>query len=1002
MKKFISAILVIIILCSMVVLPISATSADGAILGVKSINGETTSVYINGEYVGDAPYYAQTKNGSTVKLVCSDEGFMGYMDTRFATLSEDSEYTFTLSGATTVYSFSKNTNSSKVMVIYRNTNTAKQILAFSTYSDISKMKGHLVDSASLFGYEFVAWDKTVEEIKGLANSGESTIVVNPVYSTTTEKCEISATNGTVNGETSANVIIGSQITLTADTPELDKKFAYWTNSSGDIISDQSTFMMFALYDETYRAVYVSSDEELNLVASSSLKYSYLEEADRIEIFTQKFIPSGITVKENGLLYVKDEEIEESEMTLENVDGTTLCKLSHTVTNTSGFVRNTASCEEYICLRPFIIYEENGETLTVYGSMAVAKKNPNETVWIDEDFESLTSITSSTLTNNNNMPSTLASGFSLVTSNGNTVASSASTGGYLFFNDSGLDLAKAEVVTISSNIMLTAYPSDTISLITFITNGTGYNFFLKVNSSGQLIGSDWGKITDASGNNYVFELNRSYNVKIIHNVSTQTYDLYLDGVLISSESFSADITAATSLVVRFFEYNKGAAGTLDNIKLTASKADAGRVALNTLSNWSATYFNVTTNKNPVYYSAGEDMEFHFDLRNGTGGATCEYIKLEVKTDESPSAQTVMLDGSAGEATYKVSLENAGFAYITATACDASGNAYSGSEVAKVGAGADIFDITASETKPVDFEAFWADNVAELMLIDPNIVEMTLIAQTSTYKAYNVKIKAVDDSSVYSDGATHDYVAGILTVPVGASAKSCGIKIMLDGYAVKSGAVKYAENTIVFNPIAHSIDANSNSAYYTGYNNGDLNCYGGLYTSGANTDRDEVYFKNMILRDIQALRFVTDYFGADGENLWDGETVRIEGASQGGFRTAALCALASDVGVEITSAYIDMAWLCDINAEANGRISSRFWPEFTYSAMQYYDTVFFGYDIECEVEMRAGLGDDIALPTGVTALYNAIASSNKSITYVQNREHGSSGTFNESFTITATEE
>ena len=45
--------------------------------------------------------------------------------------------------------------------------TAKQILAYSTYSDISKMKGHLVDSASLFGYEFVAWDKTVEEIKGL-------------------------------------------------------------------------------------------------------------------------------------------------------------------------------------------------------------------------------------------------------------------------------------------------------------------------------------------------------------------------------------------------------------------------------------------------------------------------------------------------------------------------------------------------------------------------------------------------------------------------------------------------------------------------------------------------------------------------------------------------------------------------------------------------------------------------------------------------------------------
>ena len=997
MKKIISAILVIIMLCSMVVFPISGTSTDRAVLTVRTINGETTSVYVNGEYVGDAPYYAEAKKDSTVKLVCSDESFLGYMDTTFNTLSEDGEYTFTLSGSTTVYSFSENTNPSKVMVIYRNTNTTKQILSYSTYSDITRMKGHLSDSASLFGYEFVAWDKTVEEIKGLANSGESTIVVNPVYSTTTEKCVISVTNGKVNGETSASVIIGSQVTLTADVPELDQKFAYWINSNGDVISDSATFTMFAPYDETYRAVYVASDEEVKLSPSSSLKYSYLEDIDKIEIFTQRFIPSGVKVKENGLLYVKDGEIEESAMTLENVDGTTLCKVLHTVTNTSGVVRNTASCEEYISLRPFITYEADGETLTVYGSMAVARKNPNETVWVDEDFETLASITASTLTNNNKMPASAASGFSIATSGDNKLASSASTGGYLFFNDSGLDLAKAEVVTISSDVMLTAYPSDTISLITFITSGSGYNFFLKINSSGQLVGSDYGIIKDASYTPYVMELNRSYKIKIVYDIATQIYDLYLDGTFISSESFSTDIRNATSLVVRFFESGKGAVGTLDNIKITTSTADAARVALNTLSSWSSVHFDVSTDKNPVLYSADEEMTFTFDLRNGTGGAACEQFKLQVKTDDDPTAKTVMLDGSAGVATYTTSLEEAGFVYITATACDASGNAYSGSETATVGAGADIFDITASETRPSDFDSFWASNVEGLMAIDPEIVEMTLISQTSTYKAYNVKIKAVDDSSVYSDGADHDYVAGILTVPAGADAGSCGIKITLDGYAVKSASIKYEADTIVFNPIAHSIDANSDSAYYTAYNNGDLNCYGGLYTSGANTDRDEVYFKNMVLRDIQALRFVTEYFGSDGEKLWDGTTVRVEGASQGGFRTSALCALAKDAGIEISSAYIDMAWLCDINAEANGRIFSRFWPEFTYSAMQYYDTVFFGDKIECEVEMRTGLGDDIAPPTGVTALYNAIASSDKSITYVQNRVHGSSGTSNESFTV-----
>ena len=966
-----------------------------ATLSVRNVNG-TTEVYIDGVYSGEAPYMAQVKKGSEVKLVSQDDSFICFADSNMNTLSEEKTYSFTFSGTATVYSLAGNSNENKTFVVYRNTNDTKQILSYSTYSDVSKMSDHLIDSATLFGNTFVAWDKTVDEIKALADSGETTVIVNPVYTTTTETCTVSATNGTVNGGSSATVIVGSQITLVSDTPELDQKFAYWTNSNGDVISDKPTFTMFALYDETYRAVYVSSDDEITLTPSSSIRYNYLEDVDRIEIFTQRFITDGVTVKANGLLYAKDDQLEESAMTLENVDGTTLSRLDHTVANASGFVRNTASCEEYICLRPFITYEENGETHTVYGARVIAKKNVGQTVWVDEDFETLTSITSSTLTDNNKMPASAASGFSIATSDGNSVASSASTGGYIIFDDTGLDLASSEIITMSCDMKLTAYPSDTISLITFIINGSQYSFFLKLNSSGQLVGNDWGVIKDASYNAYVLELNRSYNIKIVYDVETQIYDLYLDGTLISSETFSKDITTATSLTVRFFESGKGASGTLDNVKITTSTADAARVALNTLSSWSSVHFDVSTDKNPVSYSAGEDMTFTFDLRNGTGGAVCEQVKLEIKTDDDPTAKTVMLDGSAGVATYTTSLEGAGFVYIKATACDASGVAYSGSEVAKVGAGADVSSIAASETRPADFDEFWSANVEGLMEIDPEIVEMTLIAQTSTYKAYNVKIKSVDDSSVYSDGEAHDYVSGILTVPTNAT--ELKIRLLLGGYGIYGAKADYNEGEIVFVSLAHSIDANGDSDYYTAYSNGDLKNYGGLYTSGANTDRDGVYFKNMILRDLQALRFLTDYFGADGEALWDGETVVVEGGSQGGFRSAAVASLAEQVGVTVSKAELQMVWLCDINAKANGRISSRFWPEFTYSAMQYYDSVFFGQNIDCEVEMRTGLGDDVAPPTGIAALYNAIASSNKKITFIQNREHGSSGVSTESFTIT----
>ena len=981
------------------ILPISAASST-VTLNVKSINGENTSVYVNGKYVGDAPYLSQVESGATVKLVCEDDSFIGYMDTNLNTVSENKEYSFILGSSITVYSMCKNKNESKVMVIYRNTNTTKQVLAYSTYSDISKMEAHLASAPSLFGYEFVSWDKTLDEIKGLAAGGETTVIVNPVYATTTEKCLISVTNGTVNGASSASVVIGSEITLSASTTELSDRFAYWVNLNGDIISDKDEFTTFALYDETYRAVYSDSDITTPLSPSTSIKYFYDESEDKIEIFTQRFIPEGATVKANGLLYVKDKEIAESDMTLEKVDGATLCNLSHTVIGVSGYVKNRASCEEFVCLRPYITYEKDGVTSTVYGAKVAAYKNPFERVWINENFDSLSSISTSTLTNNNKFASTTIASLTLESSGSDKYAKTASGGGMVVFSDADLVIPEAELVTISMNITLTSYPTDSASLITFLTtigSSYTYDFFLKVNSSGKLLGNDYGQIKKPNGETYTMALNTEYNVKVVYNVKAQVYDLYLNGSLISSESFSTDIREADALSVRFHDYNKGAGALLDDLYLSTSSEEAGRVALNTLSNWSATYFSVTTSKNPVYYSVGEDMEFHFDLRNGTNGATCEYIKLEVKTDDAPNAKTVMLDGSTGEATYNVSLEKAGFAYIKATACDADGNAYSGSEVAKVGAGADIFDITASETKPVDFEAFWADNVADLMLTDPEIVEMTQIAQTSKYTAYNVKILAVDDSALYSDGDAHNYVSGILTVPANTSIGSCSIKIILDGYGIKAGAIKYEENTIVFNPIAHSIDANSSSAYYTSYNSGDLKNYGGLYTSGANSDRDSVYFKNMILRDIQALRFVTEYFGASGNGIWNGSSIRVEGGSQGGFRTAALCSLADEAGIEISSAYIDMPWLCDLNAKANGRIYSRFWPEFTYGEMAYYDTVFFGEGIECDVEIRVGLGDDVAPPTGAAAFYNAISANNKTITYVQNREHGSSGTANSSFTV-----
>lgn len=375
MKKILSAILVAALLCSVLALSLALSvfaASTEARLNVKEINGESTAVYVNGKYVGNAPYSAQIQKGATVKLVCSDDGFIGFFDERFSTLGESSEYTFEFDTDTTVYAFSENTDPAKVMLIYRNTNDTKQILAYSTYSDISNMGSeHLVSSASLFGYEFQGWDKTVAEIKA---STDRTIIVSPAYDLTQETCVVSVENGTVNGSTgSVTLTEGTSVTLSANAAEDGDKFLCWIDSTGDVISAQSEFTMQALFTDTYKAIFIAEDLSLEIGVSTSAQARYMAGVDRFEIFTQRMVPDGVEVKGNGLLYAKDTTLGESEMILENVDGATLKKLAHTTSGATGYTKNTTTCEEYICLRPYITCVIDGETVTVYGDLLVLSK-----------------------------------------------------------------------------------------------------------------------------------------------------------------------------------------------------------------------------------------------------------------------------------------------------------------------------------------------------------------------------------------------------------------------------------------------------------------------------------------------------------------------------------------------------------------------------------------------------------------------------------------------------
>ena len=174
---------------------------------------------------------------------------------------------------------------------------------------------------------------------------------------------------------------------------------------------------------------------------------------------------------------------------------------------------------------------------------------------------------------------------------------------------------------------------------------------------------------------------------------------------------------------------------------------------------------------------------------------------------------------------------------------------------------------------------------------------------------------------------------------------------------------------------------------------------MYGDERNLDRETVYFKNMILRDLQAARFRMKYFGSDeGGNLWDGKTIGTRGGSQGAFQATAVGALLHHFGIEPSFLIYNMPWLCDVGgATLEGRYKSRFFPEYT-DALLYYDTTYFAKRIFCPaLEGVTGLGDTCAIPSATMSYFNALASSQKVITFQQNGVHGGHGRFYQNFTV-----
>ena len=395
-------------------------------------------------------------------------------------------------------------------------------------------------------------------------------------------------------------------------------------------------------------------------------------------------------------------------------------------------------------------------------------------------------------------------------------------------------------------------------------------------------------------------------------------------------------------------------------------------------------------------------------------------------------------------------------LTAEIADAAKNTLSG--YAKIPAGvmvdAQSITTTASPIPAAELRQVWDEQLA--MQVAPEILKITKLDSDDNYDVYAIYIDSIGnpadvtrpaglaaDAVGPQTGATHAFAH--MTVPKGAAAGSLNIKANVQGYGVSSGyASKWDKTAITISISAHSLEAVEKTEqagkfkeYYTSWLLGGGN-YGfdnnGL-TTNANLETN--YFRNMLLRDVNAVLFGIEAFGEKGATIsdkydetaprtmpkaelealiasWKGllkpeetRVVEISGGSQGGFQAIGVAAILDDV---ITVCKSQITWLADVTSNTDSsNIPCSFRPKPTKadgaerSSLEYIDSANMAQLIKCETIISpARLGDLTSPPTGIMAMYNNLTRGKAetdgpfSIKFVQGVSHGHT-TFSSDSTI-----
>ncbi len=400
------------------------------------------------------------------------------------------------------------------------------------------------------------------------------------------------------------------------------------------------------------------------------------------------------------------------------------------------------------------------------------------------------------------------------------------------------------------------------------------------------------------------------------------------------------------------------------------------------------FVLTTNKNPIQYKVGDDVEFRVIFDWGQEVPEDQkkpmFVQWERSGDDGIRFSGMDPIAPGKDVIIKTKLDRPGFIRFTGRLLDITGKGFVYFKHGEIrtplsfdaGAGCNVDEILPAATEPADFDTFWKGVHAQLAKV-PVKATVKKIADDQLPEKYRGKF-TVTEVTVACAGPRP--VTGYLYQRADIKPKSMPVQVMFDGYGpgpmekipMDNWIFSVAQDKIVFRINAHGYDLGKDKAYYDKFF-AERPSYG--FSMKENAKPETSYFCGMAMRVIRAFDYVKTLPG------WNGKDLIAQGGSQGGLQTS----WAGSQVKGLTICRPSVTWCSDLAGFKIGRLGG--WLPPHTKGLDYYDTVFHARRIpaSCFLDIsRIGLGDYVCPPSGVAAQYNA-ANCPKKATWVQSSTH-----------------